>query len=163
MSDPRVRQAAPADVPVVLQFIRDLARYEQLEHQLDLDAGRLAEHLFGPHPACGALLADVAGQPAGFALWYQSYSTFRTRPCLHLEDLFVRPEQRGHGLGLALLRATAAVAAARGCPRLDWNVLDWNEPAIGFYRRQGAVLLPDWRVCRLEGEALAKLAAEASA
>ncbi|MBL8738299.1 MAG: GNAT family N-acetyltransferase [Planctomycetes bacterium] len=163
MSAVRVRQAGPADVPVVLQFIRELARYEQLEHQLDLDAGRLAEHLFGPHPSCGALLADVDGQPAGFALHYQSYSTFRTRPCLHLEDLFVRPEHRGHGLGLQLLRATAAVAAARGCPRLDWNVLDWNEPAIGFYRRQGAVLLPDWRVCRLEGEALARLAAEANA
>ena len=163
MSVARVRQAAPADVPVVLQFIRDLARYEQLEHQLDLDAGRLAEHLFGPTPACGALLADVDGQPAGFALYFQSYSTFRTRPCLHLEDLFVRPEHRGHGLGLQLLRATAAVATARGCPRLDWNVLDWNEPAIGFYRRHGAHLLPDWRVCRLEGEALAKLAAEANA
>lgn len=163
MSAVRVRQAGPADVPVVLQFIRELARYEQLEHQLDLDAGRLAEHLFGPHPSCGALLADVDGQPAGFALHYQSYSTFRTRPCLHLEDLFVRPEHRGRGLGLQLLRATAAVAASRGCPRLDWNVLDWNEPAIGFYRRQGAVLLPDWRVCRLEGEALARLAAEANA
>ncbi len=162
MSAVRVRQVGPADVPVVLQFIRDLARYEQLEHQLDLDAGRLAEHLFGPRPSCGALLADVDGQPAGLALYYQSYSTFRTRPCLHLEDLFVRPEHRGHGLGLALLRATAAVAAARDCPRLDWNVLDWNESAIGFYRRQGANLLPDWRVCRLEGEALAKLAAEAN-
>lgn len=161
MSVGPVRAATPADVPTIARFIRELARYEQLEHQLDLDEARLRDHLFGPHPACGALIAEADGGPAGFALWFQTYSTFRTRPCLHLEDLFVLPEFRGRGLGLALLRELAAVAVARDCPRLDWQVLDWNAPAIGFYEKQGARVLPDWRVCRLDGEALQKVAAAA--
>ena len=156
-----MRAATTADVPTIARFIRELARYEQLEHQLDLDEERLREHLFGKHPACGALIAEADGGPAGFALWFQTYSTFRTRPCLHLEDLFVLPEFRGRGLGLALLRELAAVAVARDCPRLDWQVLDWNAPAIGFYEKQGARVLPDWRVCRLDGEALQKVAAAA--
>jgi GNAT superfamily N-acetyltransferase len=151
-----VRIAGPAHVA---HFIRELARYEKLEHQLDLDESRLREHLGGAQPACGALLAEIDGVPVGFALFFPTYSTFRTRSCLHLEDLFVLPERRGHGIGLLLLRAVAAVAVARGCPRLDWNVLDWNTPAIGFYERQGAVLLADWRVCRLEGDALQQVAA----
>ena len=159
----RIRPAAAVDVPVIARFIRDLARYERLEHQLDLDEARLHAHLFGATPACGALLAEQGGRPIGFALFYQSYSTFRTMPCLHLEDLYVDPECRGHGAGLALLRACAAVATARGCPRLDWNVLDWNAPAIAFYERQGARLLSDWRVCRLDGDALAAAAAGAPA
>ncbi len=156
-----VRPAVPADVPQIATFIRDLARYEKLEHRLDLDERRLHLHLFGAVPACGALLAECDGEPAGFALFFATYSTFRTQPCLHLEDLFVRPEFRGRGVGLALLRAVAAVAVARGCPRLDWQVLDWNTSAIGFYERQGAQLLADWRVCRLDGEALAACAAAA--
>jgi GNAT superfamily N-acetyltransferase len=155
-ADPQlvVRPAQAADVPQLAAFIRELARYERLEHQLALDEGRLREHLFGERPACGALLATYGGEPAGFALYFATYSTFRTQPCLHLEDLFVRPELRGRGIGLALLRAVAGIAVASGCPRLDWNVLDWNASAIGFYERQGARLLPDWRICRLEGEAL---------
>jgi GNAT superfamily N-acetyltransferase len=153
-----VRAALPADVPTILRFVRDLARYEQLEHQLDLDGGRLHDHLFGASPACGALLAELPTGPVGFALYFATYSTFRMRPCLHLEDLFVVPEHRGAGIGLALLRAVAAVAVARGCPRLDWQVLDWNAPAIGFYQKQGARLLADWRVCRLEGDALHSMA-----
>lgn len=153
-----VRSARPADVPAIARFIRDLARYEHLEHHVDLDEGRLREHLFGAVPACGALLAEVAGEPVGFALFFATYSTFRTRQCLHLEDLFVVPEQRGRGTGLLLLRAVAAEAKRRGCPRLDWCVLDWNAPAIGFYEKQGARLLSDWRLCRLEGEALHRLA-----
>ena len=152
-----VRAAGPADAPVVARFIRDLARYERLEHQLDVDEVRLRRHLDGPHPACGALLAEVGGVPVGFALFFASYSTFRTAPCLWLEDLFVVPEQRGSGIGLSLLRAVAAVAVARGCPRLDWSVLDWNMDAIGFYERNGARLLADWRICRLEGDALQRL------
>lgn len=156
-----MRTAGPDDAADVARFIRDLARYEQLEHQLDLDEARLREHLGGPQPACGALLAELDGQPVGFALFFPTYSTFRTRPCLYLEDLFVLPERRGHGIGLALLRAVAAIAVARGCPRLDWNVLDWNTPAIGFYERQGARLLSDWRVCRLDGDALQRVAAAA--
>jgi GNAT superfamily N-acetyltransferase len=157
----RIRPAVAADVPQIAAFIRDLARYEKLEHLLDLDEGRLRQHLFGPVPACGALLADCDGQPAGFALFFATYSTFRTEVCLHLEDLFVKTELRGRGIGLALLRAVAAVAVARGCPRLDWQVLDWNVSAIGFYEKQGARLLHDWRVCRLEGAALASCAAQA--
>ncbi len=156
-----VRPAAPGDEALVARFIRALARYEQLESQLDVSEARLRRDLFGPAPACGALLARWDGAPAGFALFFPTYSTFRTEPCLHLEDLFVVPDLRGNGIGLALLRAVAAVAVQRGCPRLDWQVLDWNAPAIGFYEKQGARVLPDWRVCRLDGEALARCAAAA--
>jgi len=153
-----VRSAAPGDVPHVARFIGELARYERLEHQLDVDEGRLCEHLFGERPACAALLAEIDGAPVGFALYFTNYSTFRTRPCLYLEDLFVAPEHRGAGAGLALLRALAAEAVRRGCPRLDWAVLDWNESAIGFYEKRGAKLLHDWRVCRLDGDALLRMA-----
>lgn len=156
-----IRPAAPADVSLIATFIRDLARYERLEHQLQIDEQRLRDHLFGPSPACGALLADFDGRPAGFALFFPTYSTFRTAVCLHLEDLFVHPALRGRGIGLALLRAVAAVAVARGCPRLDWQVLDWNTSAIGFYEKQGARLMHDWRVCRLDGDALRQCAAAA--
>lgn len=154
-----VRPAAPGDEVLVARFIRELARYERLESQLDVSEARLRRDLFGAQPACGALIARLDGAPAGFALFFATYSTFRTEPCLHLEDLFVVPELRGQGIGLALLRAVAAVAVQRGCPRLDWQVLDWNAPAIGFYEKQGARVLPDWRVCRLDGEALARCAA----
>jgi len=146
------------DVPHVARFIRDLARYEKLEHQVDLDEERLRRHLCGPQPACGALLARVNGVPVGFALFFPTYSTFRTEACLWLEDLFVVPEHRGNGVGLALLRAVAKVAVDRGCPRLDWAVLDWNAPAIGFYERQGARILTDWRICRVDDAALQRLA-----
>ncbi|MCB9876920.1 MAG: GNAT family N-acetyltransferase [Planctomycetes bacterium] len=154
-----IRAAAPDDVAHIARFIRELAAYERLEHELAIDEKALAMHLFGPTPCCGALLAECDGAPVGFALHFTSYSTFLTSPCLHLEDLYVEPAQRGKGVGLALLRATAAVAVARGCQRLDWAVLDWNTPAIGFYERQGARVLPDWRVCRVDGEALAAMAA----
>ena len=158
--DLTVLTVGAADVPHVARFIRELARYERLEHQVDLSEERLREHLCGPHPACGALLARVNGEPAGFALFFPTYSTFRTEPCLWLEDLFVSPEHRGRGIGLALLRAVARVAVERGCPRLDWAVLDWNTPAIGFYERHGARLLSDWRICRVDDDALRQLAAE---
>jgi len=153
-----VRAAGPDDVGHVARFIRELARYERLEHLVDCDEARLREHLCGANRACGALLAEITGEPVGFALYFQTYSTFRTRPCLHLEDLFVLPEHRGRGVGLRLLRAVAAEAVARGCPRLDWNVLDWNVAAIGFYEKQGAQLLSDWRICRLENDALTRAA-----
>ena len=155
----RIRAATPADVALIADLIRELARYERLEHQVALDEGRLQRHLFGPVPACGALVAEAGGEPAGFALFFASYSTFLTEVCLHLEDLFVRPQHRGRGIGLALLRAVAAVAVARGCPRLDWQVLDWNTPAIGFYERLGAKPMNDWTVFRLTGDALYKLGA----
>lgn len=153
-----VRPAGAADVPFVAKFIRDLARYEKLEHQVDCDEERLRRHLCGEPPACSALLARVDGEPVGFALFFPTYSTFRTEACLWLEDLFVVPEQRGNGVGLALLRAVAKVAVERGCPRLDWAVLDWNTDAIGFYERHGARVLADWRICRVDDAALQKLA-----
>lgn len=153
-----IRPARKGDEPHIARFIRDLARYESLEHELDLSEARLSEHLFGESPVCGALLAEHEGQPVGFALFFTSYSTFWCKPCLNLEDLYVDPDFRGHGYGLALLRALAALAVERDCPRLDWHVLDWNQLAIDFYQRQGAVLLTDWRTCRLDGEALLRMA-----
>ena len=154
----RIRAAVPADVSAIAQFIVDLARYEHREHEVERDDARLREHLFGRTPVCAALLAEIDARPVGFALFFTSYSTFRMQPCVHLEDLFVQPERRGAGIGLQLLRAVAQVAVARGCPRLDWTVLDWNESAIRFYEKQGARLLPDWRVCRLDGDALLRCA-----
>lgn len=153
-----IRAATEADVPLLLHFIRELSRYEKLEHELDMDAGRLREHLFGPKATCGAFLAECDGRPVGFALHFAKFSTFKCRSFLHLEDLFVLPEYRGRGLGLALLRAVAAEAVRRDCPRLEWNVLDWNEPAIGFYRAHGADVLDDWSICRVTGAALRQLA-----
>jgi len=155
-----IRAATEDDVPHLLHCIRELARYERREHECELDAARLTEHLFG-RPVAWALVAEHDGERVGFALCHTSYSTFKTRPCVHLEDLFVLPEYRGHGHGLALLRACAARAVREGCPRLDWTVLEWNDPAIGFYKKQGADVLPDWRTCRLDGEALARMAAAA--
>ena len=152
-----IRPAHPGDVPFLVDCIRGLAAFERLEHELEVDPAALEQHLFGARPACGALIAVVGDQPVGFALFHGTYSTFKTRPCLHLEDLFVLPEHRGGGQGLALLRAVAARAVASGCPRLDWNVLDWNEGAQRFYRRHGALVLEDWRTCRIEGAALSGL------
>jgi GNAT superfamily N-acetyltransferase len=157
-----IRRATREDVPQIARFIRDLAAYERLEHECDPDEARLREHLFGQAPVCGAFLAEHDGRPVGFALYFQTYSTFKSMPCMHLEDLFVVPEARGNGLGLALLRAVAAEAVARGCPRLDWNVLEWNAPAIRFYESRGARLLADWRTCRLDGAGLRRVAADAA-
>ena len=143
---------------MLLHFIRELSRYEKLEHELDMDAGRLRDHLFGPGATCGAFLAEDGGKAVGFALYFAKFSTFKCRSCLHLEDLFVLPEHRGKGLGLGLLRAVAAEAVRKESPRVEWNVLDWNEPAIGFYRAQGADVLDDWRICRVTGASLRRLA-----
>ena len=156
-----MRAAHPGDESHIARFIRDLARYERLEHQVDLDETRLAQHLFGEQPVCRALVAELADRerPVGFALFFTSYSTFHARPCMHLEDLFVDPDVRGRGVGLLLLRTVARIAVELGCPRLDWNVLDWNRPAIEFYERQGARVLADWRSCRLDGDALREFAA----
>jgi GNAT superfamily N-acetyltransferase len=158
----RIRPVVPGDEAKVLHFVRELARYERREHEVDLDEGRLREHLFGPQSVIGALLAEIDREPVGFALHFASYSTFATRPCLHLEDLFVLEQWRGRGIGLQLLRALAALAVERGCARLEWTVLDWNEAAIGFYEQQGARVLPDWRVCRLDGQALRDVASAAT-
>jgi len=154
-----IRAAVPGDVPHILACIRALAEYERLEHELELDGAALERHLFGPQPVCRALIAEGDGGVAvGFALVFTTYSTFKTSPCMHLEDLFVFPEHRGHGHGVALLRAVAALAEEMGAASLRWNVLDWNTPAIEFYERMGAELLDDWRVCRVMGDAIGAMA-----
>jgi len=156
----RIRQAEPADVPVLLDLIRGLAEYERLLEQLCATEEGLRSHLFGERPAAEAVLAEADGAAVGFALYYRSFSTFLGRPGLYLEDLFVRPEYRGRGYGKALMVFVARLANARGCGRLEWSVLDWNTPARDFYRTLGARPLEDWIGQRMSGEAIARLAAE---
>lgn len=155
-----VRAALPADVPQVLGFIRELAVYERLEHVLVATEAGLMQALFGPRPCAEVAFVCLDGEPMGFALWFYNFSTFRGQRGLYLEDLFVRPAARGHGLGRALLRHLARVAVEQGCGRMEWLVLTWNEPAIGFYRRLGAQPLEDVRTFRLSGPALVDLAAQ---
>ena len=152
-----IRPATPTDTATIAALIRGLAEYERLTQYVTLEEGRLREHLFGPRPYAEVLLAEEAGEVVGYALFFPNYSTFRAEPTLYLEDLFVRPEHRGKGHGKALLRALARLAVERGCPRLDWAVLHWNEPALAFYRALGAVPMDAWTVYRLHGEALAAL------
>jgi GNAT superfamily N-acetyltransferase len=146
----RLRAAETTDVPVIFQLIGELADYERLRHKMVGDAGDLQRHLFGEPRYAHALMADWDGAPAGFALYFFNYSTFLCRPGLYLEDLFVRPAQRGHGIGLALLTALEQRAREAGCGRLEWSVLDWNETAIEFYRRFGARPMKDWILYRKE-------------
>ncbi|MBL8865604.1 MAG: GNAT family N-acetyltransferase [Planctomycetia bacterium] len=153
-----IRPATPADVPTIVALIRALADYEKLTHEVVLDEDRMREHLFGPRPYAEVLMAEVEGRSVGFALFFHNYSTFLGRPGIYLEDLFVLPEHRGHGLGKALLVALAKLAAERECGRLEWAVLDWNEPSIRFYESLGAVAKKEWIIYRTTGEALAKLA-----
>jgi GNAT superfamily N-acetyltransferase len=153
-----IRPATPADVPTIAQLIRALAEYERLAHAVLLDEARLHDHLFGPRPYCETLIAEDAGTPVGFALFFHNYSTFLGLPGLYLEDLFVLPEYRGRGHGKALFMALARLAVERGCGRLEWSVLDWNEPAIGFYRSLGATAMDEWTVYRLIGDELRELA-----
>lgn len=154
-----IRAATPADVPTIFHFIYQLAIFEQLPEAVTGTAAQLALDLFGPRPWAEVVLAIWAGEAVGFALFFPTYSTFLTRPGLHLEDLFVMPDYRGRGIGRALLTHVGALARARGCGRLEWAVLDWNAGAIAFYERMGATVLPDWRICRVEGESLDQLAA----
>ena len=149
-----IRPATTADVPLILAFIRDLATYEKLLSDVVATEESLRLTLFGRQPAAQVVIAEVDSRPAGFALYFFNYSTFLARPGLYLEDLFVKPEFRGHGVGKALLLRLARIANERGCGRMEWAVLDWNEPAKGFYRGLGAVQLDDWRVMRLTGAAL---------
>ncbi|MDB5101907.1 MAG: family N-acetyltransferase [Cyanobacteria bacterium RYN_339] len=142
-----------------MALIRDLADYEKLAHEVVGDEGMLAAHLFGDRPAAHVLIGVVDGEVAGFALYFTSYSTFLTRPGIYLEDLFVRPDRRGSGLGKALLAKLAAICVERGYGRLEWSVLDWNEPAIKFYEAMGARPMDGWTVNRVTGEALVALAA----
>ena len=156
-----IRPATEADVPLILSLIRELAEFERLAHEVVADEGRLREALFGARPAAEVLLGfEADGTPMGFALFFENFSTFLARRGIYLEDLYVRPDQRGRGLGRALLAQLARLAVARGCGRLEWAVLDWNENAIGFYRKLGARVLDDWRICRVTGDALQILGAD---
>ena len=156
-----LRPARPGDVPLVLALIRELADYERLSDAVVADETLLADALFGDAPAAEVVIAEVDGAPAGFALFFQTFSTFLGRRGLYLEDLFVRPAYRGRGLGRRLMAHLAALAVARGCGRFEWTVLDWNAPAIGFYRALGAVGQDEWTVQRLDGVALRALASTA--
>ena len=154
-----IRSATPADLPLIAQFIRDLAAYEKLADEVRFDEATLGEKLFGPRPYAEVLIGEVDGKPQGFALFFHNFSTFEGRPGIYLEDLFVRTEARGSGLGKALLTHLAALCTARDCARLEWSVLDWNAPAIGFYQSLGAKLMDEWTVMRVDGDALTSLAA----
>jgi GNAT superfamily N-acetyltransferase len=154
----RIEPATERDVPVVLDLIKSLAEYERLAHLVVATEADLRESLFGRQPAAEAAIAFVGTRPAGFALWFHNFSTFLGRRGLYLEDLFVLPEWRGRGIGRALLAHLARLAIERDCGRVEWAVLDWNEPAIGFYKGLGAVPMDEWRVFRLTGEKLRKLA-----
>ena len=153
-----LRPATLADVPVILECIRRLADYERLAHECVATEAQLRDTLFGPAPAAEVVLAFAGDEPAGFALWFRSYSTFLARPGLYLEDLFVVPGFRGRGVGRQLLTHLARIAVERGYGRFEWAVLDWNAPAIAFYRKMGAMIMDDWRICRVTGDALAALA-----
>jgi GNAT superfamily N-acetyltransferase len=157
-----IRPARPGEAPLVLALIRELAEYERLAHEVKATAEDVAAALFGERPDAESLLAFLDGEPVGFALFFHNYSTFVGRPGLYLEDLFVRPAARGLGIGQALLRRLAGVALERDCGRMEWAVLDWNEPAIGFYHSLGAQAMDAWTVYRLEGPNLAALAAGAA-
>lgn len=153
-----IRPATAADIPLIAQFIRDLAEYEKLAHEVRFDEAVLGERLFGARPYAEVLIGEVDGTPQGFALFFHNFSTFEGRPGVYLEDLFVRPEARGSGLGKALLKRLAQIAVERDCARLEWWVLDWNEPAIAFYKSLGAKMMDEWTVMRVDGGALDSLA-----
>lgn len=157
-----IRPATPEDLPLIGAFIRELAEYEKLAHEVRFDVAVLGAKLFGPRPYAEVVIGEVDGAAQGFALFFHNFSTFEGRPGVYLEDLFVRPAARGAGLGKALLAHLAALAIERDCARLEWWVLDWNEPAIGFYKALGARPMDEWTVMRVDGEALARLGAKAS-
>jgi GNAT superfamily N-acetyltransferase len=150
----QIRNATPEDVPEIVRLIRALADYEKLSDEVLATEEQLRESLFGPRPAAETVLAWLDGRAIGFAVFFSNYSTFRGRAGLYLEDLFVEPAQRGRGYGKALLRHVARLAVERGCERMEWSVLDWNTPAIKFYRGLGARPLEDWTIYRLQGESL---------
>ncbi|WP_188237235.1 GNAT family N-acetyltransferase [Sphingopyxis sp. LK2115] len=153
-----IRPATPTDLPLIAAFIRDLAEYEKLSHEVRFDEAKLAANLFGPRPYAEVVIGEIDGTPQGFALFFHNFSTFEGRPGIYLEDLFVRPEARGSGLGKALLAHLAQLCVTRDCARLEWSVLDWNEPSIGFYKSLGARMMDKWTVMRVDGDALKTLA-----
>lgn len=153
---PLIRAAIPADLPLILAFIRALADYEKLSHEVEATEEKLRATLFTAKPAAECILAFVDGTPAGFAIFFTNYSTFLAKPGLYLEDLFVNPEFRSQGIGKSLLLHLAQLANTRDCGRMEWAVLDWNQPAIDFYESLGAQRLRAWQICRLTGPALAR-------
>jgi GNAT superfamily N-acetyltransferase len=157
-----IRAAVPEDVPQILAFIRALAVYEREPDAVVATQADLLRDGFGPNPFYFCLIAESESVSAGFALYFFNYSTWLGRPGLYLEDLFVHPQFRGLGIGKALLQQVAAIAVEKGCPRLQWQVLDWNTPAIEFYRAHGAEFMDTWRTVRVEGEALRQLAETAA-
>lgn len=158
MTNLEIRTTTEADVPVILRLIRDLAEYERAPDAVVATESGLRDVLFGPKPSAEVLLALENGEAVGFAVYFHNFSTWLGRPGLYLEDLFVRPEKRGKGFGRALLERLAKIAQERGCGRMEWAVLDWNEPAIEFYRKLGAKPMDEWTVFRLTEEGIAKLA-----
>ena len=156
-----IRAAVEEDAPLILQLIKELAEYEKLSHEVVATEDSLRRSLFGERRFAEALIGEVGGEPVGFALFFHNFSTFLGRPGIYLEDLYVRPEFRGSGLGRALLVYLARLALERGCGRLEWSVLDWNEPAIGFYRSVGAAPVDGWTGYRVTGEALEQLSGKA--
>ena len=153
-----IRNANLEDAPAIVGLIRELAEFEQLTHLLEVTPDRLAEHLFGNRPAAECLVVDEGGCVIAFALFFHNFSTFLGKPGLYLEDLYVQPAHRGRGIGRALLVRLAAMARSRGCGRFEWSVLDWNANAIAFYQKVGATVMPDWRICRVTGDGLHRLA-----
>jgi len=158
-----IRPATPADVPTILRFIRELAAYEREPDAVLATEADLLRDGFGPTPRFWALIAEHDGAPAGFALYFTSYSTWRGHHGIRLEDIYVTPSLRGKGIGKALLVRLAQIAVEQGCPRLEWDVLEWNAPAIAVYERLGAEILTEWRIMRLSGDALQTLASTSSA
>jgi GNAT superfamily N-acetyltransferase len=160
MAEPaiRIERATERDVPLILGLIKGLAEYEKLAHEVTATEEKLRATLFGPRPAAEVVIAYADEAPAGFALFFHNYSTFLGQPGIYLEDLYVVPDARGRGLGRRLLSHLAQLAVERNCGRLEWSVLDWNEPAIGFYRRLGARLMDEWSIFRVTGDSLRALA-----
>ena len=153
-----IRPAVGSDLDSIIGFIRALADYERLADAVRLSPETLEAHLFGPRPMAEVLIAEMEGAAVGFALFFHNFSTFEGRPGIYLEDLFVTPAARGSGAGRALLQSLAALALERGCARLEWSVLDWNTPAINFYRSLGAEAMNGWTINRVDGTALAAFA-----
>ena len=156
--DIQLRVATADDTALILEFIQGLATYEKLSHEVVADEDSLRKTLFGDRPFAEVIIADFCDRPAGFALFFHNYSTFLGKPGIYLEDLFVKPDVRGKGIGRALLTCLAKLAVERDCGRLEWSVLDWNEPAIAFYKSLGALPMDEWTVFRVTGDALTKLA-----
>jgi GNAT superfamily N-acetyltransferase len=158
-----IRRAVPSDAALVFALVCDLADYENLQHELDATPEKIARALFAPEPRLFCELAEWDGEPAGFAVWFLNFSTFRGRPGIYLEDVFVRPEFRNRGIGKALMRQLARTCVDNDYARFEWAVLDWNAPSIAFYESLGAEIKGEWKLCRMSGAALARFAGEASA